>query len=210
MALKQVPMYIKNVAKSIKYSGKNYLQEAMPESADFLTTNSEILREVTTDLRNYKTIYQSAKAWWNDNSFSKTLQEAKNNAIKDLKTGNFYNYDRENKATFEGSDWEEVLGGFDEDIKNATSGFSEETINAQNMTTNAIGRNTEATVGIMSAVGKAVSETTANSAQFIVNAQNEATAKNMVNNYKMFSNVTNLLADISANNKSIKKYKTKI
>ena len=209
MALKKVPMYIKNVSKSIKYSGMDYLNNVMPETMDFVSTNSEVLKAVTNDLRNYKTIYKQAKTWWNASSVKGTLSEGVSNALKDLSTGNFYNKDRESNQMFKDSGWEDVLGGFEEDINSAINDFnSANTLNAN--TSKSIAQNTEATVGVMSTVGKIVSETTANSAEYIVKSNNDIANKNMVNTYKLMGNVTTLLSDISTNIRSINEYTNKI
>ena len=211
MALKKVPMYIKNVAKSIKYSGIDYLNNTMPETMDFVSTNSEVLKAVTNDLRNYKNIYKQAKTIWSSSSIKGTLNEGLSNAMKDLSTGNFYNKDRENAQMFKESGWEDVLGGFEEEINSAIRDFnSANTLNAQNNTTKSVMQNTEATVGVMSTVGKIVSETTANSAEYIVQSNNNIATKNMVNTYKMMGNVTTLLSDISTNIRSINDYTNKI
>ena len=190
--VKKVPMYVRNVTKSLFYSGENFLKANMPNAVSFAETNSELMNSVVTDLRNYKTIYQQAKTWWSKSSYTGDLQTLKKNAISDLKSGNFYNKERASRVAFENSDWADMFSGFDDFDSDVDFNTTSDTV-----TTKAINTSTEATVNIMSAVGTTVANTTATSAEFIAKNQQNIASQTMVNNMKIFGQVNNALSDIS-------------
>ena len=61
--VKKVPMYIRNVSKSLIYSGQSFLSATMPNVSDFTETNADLLKSISSDLRNYKLIYKQSKTW---------------------------------------------------------------------------------------------------------------------------------------------------
>ena len=190
--VKKVPMYIRNVSKSLIYSGQSFLSATMPNVSDFTETNADLLKSISSDLRNYKSIYKQAKTWWNSSSYMGDLKDLKKNVIEDLKTGNFYNKDRAGKEAFKAMGWDDVFSGFDE----LDSGVDFDSTN-DTVTTNAINTNTEATVNVMSAVGTTVANSVATSAEYVAKNQNNIASQTMVNNVKIFNEVNNALVDIS-------------
>jgi hypothetical protein len=200
--MKKVPMYIKNVATSIKYSGEEFMRQTMPSATDFLETNSELLRSVSTDLRNYKNVYKQAKTWWDASSVMDTLKSAKDNAVSDLKSGNFYNKARSEREAFKASGWEDVLGGFGDEMSSALKDYNNSQAQSS-LTNNSINRNTEATVNVVSAVGQAMTNMVGDSAEYIVSANSKIASNTMVNNYRLIGSVNNLLSSIDTNVKGI-------
>ena len=89
--LKIVPQYIKNVSKSLVYTGGDIVKQIMPNVANFTTTNSEVYKSVTTDLRNMRSIVKQTNTQFQNSEINKTVKNIKRNFMDDLKTGKWYN-----------------------------------------------------------------------------------------------------------------------
>lgn len=99
MAKQNVYSYIKNISTSIKYAAMDKFEEMAPAPADFIKTNSSFFKDTVDLAKNYKRTtgnitkqIQSLKLYDNADAIVK-------NAFSDLKSGKFYNKEREMKAS---------------------------------------------------------------------------------------------------------------
>ena len=99
MAKQNVYSYIKNISTSIKYAAMDKFEEMAPAPADFIKTNASFFKDTVDFARNYKR---------NTKKISNQIQRLKlydnadaivRNAFSDLKSGKFYNKEREMKAS---------------------------------------------------------------------------------------------------------------
>ena len=133
--MKGVKNYLKNVTKStIYYASDIAKDELMPNVGDFATTNADFIKAAYSTLRNPKTAVKKVVDEVANSKVYEALDYGAKNLFEDLKTGNFYNKERQERDTgkFAGldagdfndlsefgidDDWEENLGkGNDEDI----------------------------------------------------------------------------------------------
>ena len=133
--MKGVKNYLKNVTKStIYYASDIAKEELMPNVGDFATTNADFIKAAYSTLRNPKTAVKKVVDEVANSKVYEALDYGAKNLFEDLKTGNFYNKERQERDTgkFAGldasdfqdlsefgidDDWEENLGkGNDEDI----------------------------------------------------------------------------------------------
>ena len=77
--LKVVPQYIKNVTNSAKFVAKDLLQSLVPNTYDFTSSNSDIFKAVSSDIRNHKTLIKRTKSLINSADITKDIKEIKKN-----------------------------------------------------------------------------------------------------------------------------------
>lgn len=97
--LKEVPSYIKNFTKSIQYAAADQVKDKMPETAEFIDTNRDIFKAVYAATTHSKqTISYGMKAAQSSQVY-KDVHVGINNILEDLKSGKFYNKEREAQST---------------------------------------------------------------------------------------------------------------
>ena len=190
---KAVPQYIKNVVKSTAYATKDIAKQIMPETFDFLETNTDLGKSITSDLRNLNGIYNQAKSLWNDSGLKRDLIELKNNALEDIKTGNINNVKRANDLAFKASGWEDALTGFD-DVSVDKGSVSPE---VKSMATIASSSMTS-TSQVMASMTGSLTNTMTGSTDVLVKNANDIASKTTVNNYKMFQSMANIMSSIAS------------
>ena len=218
--LKIVPQYIRNVTKSTLYAGSDFISNIMPASADFVSTNAEIFKSVTNDIRNFRSIARNALNVWNQSSMAKDVSGFKKNLFEDLRTGNFYNKQRTSKAVLEATGWGEALdfsdfdfGDFnfddsDDDLDaepKMTSGEKAQT-KAQIMTASTVQQNTQVTATMLATSSNKISSSVAKSSEYLAEQQNAFFTMNNLNNQKMFSEMSGMVQDIATNVRGSFKY----
>lgn len=146
--------YLSNVAKSVKYASIDVLKSYNPVITDMIETNEDVSKAVYTGIKNYRSLYSKTKNTIRKSELGELAGELKHNIIADLKSGKFYNKEREDKAMndavmgadlgFDDADFgfgDDDLGfgddsdmGFDEDasIANTLDTVSERASNAIN------------------------------------------------------------------------------
>ena len=215
--LKIVPQYIKNVSKSSAYATQSIIQDIMPETSEFISTNSEIFRSVITDMRNFKSIVRQTKKNYDSSEANKAIRDIKKNFMEDLKTGNWFNKQRSDDAMFENSGFSDFV--FDEsdfDVELDDSGTNSTNAPISNAdkvqiktsmaTTNAVMQNTNATLSSIEAGSKMVASSMMSSAEMITENQNSINSVNMVNTYKMYDQVSNILNEMNTNVRGLFQY----
>ena len=217
--LKVVPQYIKNVTNSAKFVAKDLLQSLVPNTYDFTSSNSDIFKAVSSDIRNHKTLIKRTKSLMNSADITKDIKEIKKNFFDDLKSGNLYNQKRisemENKSlfgdlglglddfNFDGFDPDELdFGNTDSTMSTAEKVQSK----ASMLSANAISQNTNATIQGFEALGNITISSSLNTAKAITENQNSINTMNMINTQSMFSQVNSVLTDIANSLRSIDKY----
>ena len=119
MALPKIQEYTKNVIKSIAYAGGDTAKNLMPATAEFYDTNKEVFKTAYVAVRNYRqTINRVADAFTKSNVYQ-AADTALRNAMDDLKTGKFYNKERED--AFQNAQMESSFGGDDYGIPGGES-----------------------------------------------------------------------------------------
>lgn len=119
MAKVTVTNYLKNVTKSVAYAAADYAKNtAAPELGDLVDTNKEFFVSSFTMLRNPKAALRKAVDSMQKSKVYQAIDYGAKNAFEDLKTGKFYNKEREDRDLLKlsgmGDDWDD-LSEFDVD-----------------------------------------------------------------------------------------------
>lgn len=118
VTLPKVAKYITNVGKSIKLASIDYIQDAAPNTAEFLETNNELFKEIYSATKNYKQTIKTTQRVIKQSKVYDALMEGKKALFEDLKSGNWYNKEREEAFGFKALDMEfdDMDSGFDESL----------------------------------------------------------------------------------------------
>lgn len=137
MASPKIANYLRNVGKSVTYVAVDYLKDTGSATAEFLDTNKDLFKEVYASARDLKGTIKKVEKSWKDSKIYEAVDVAKKNVIEDLKTGNFYNREREEQSGFDalGIDF----SGFNEDFSNDFTDTSAETRSPKRAIEDAIG-----------------------------------------------------------------------
>lgn len=90
--------YTVNVGKSIAYSAADRVKDIMPNTGDFIQTNSELYNTVYNDIRNYRVTYKRTMDAFKRTKVYEAGDALKKNLFEDIKTGKFYNKKRQEDA----------------------------------------------------------------------------------------------------------------
>ncbi|MGM9530735.1 hypothetical protein, partial [Intestinibacter sp.] len=124
----KVREYMKNVGKSITYAASDVLSEHYETLNDFKNTNREVFKEAYIAVKDYKSTFARVKTQIVKSDIYTAANLGINNIISDIKTGKFYNKERENEyaSTYGGSlmddsEWDMDSSDFDWDNKSDVS-----------------------------------------------------------------------------------------
>lgn len=208
--LKIVPQYIKNVSKSTMYASGDVISEIMPGIGNFVSTNSDIMKSISNDLRNIKSIVKQTKNSFDNSDAGKSIRNIKNNFLSDLKTGKLYNKERQNMANLEASGFADVFDMSDFNFDDTTSNNNINTSNINkinatiaNSTNSSIKAGAIGTMNAIEANAKAVGSSMMESASMIVENQTAINSTNMVLNQKMFGEINSTLNSIEQSTRGI-------
>ena len=95
VTLPKVANYIKNVGKSVKLVAVDYVKEISPNTSEFLETNEDLFKEIYSATRNYKETIKAANTSIKNSKVYEAASVLKSSLLEDLKTGNWYNKERE-------------------------------------------------------------------------------------------------------------------
>lgn len=123
--LPKVSSYLKNVGRSITYSTIDYMKDNGSATAEFLDTNRELFRDIYSATINYRTTIKKIDKTIKRSKIYEAGKLGLQNIKEDLKTGNFYNKDREERMGLEAMGFD--FSGFDEDFSNEVEDGSETT-----------------------------------------------------------------------------------
>lgn len=90
--------YLSNVTKSIKYATIDALKELNPVIVEGVEENKDIAKVTYSTIKNFKTIVPKAAKSLADSQVGELAKEAKKNIIEDLKSGKFYNRERQERG----------------------------------------------------------------------------------------------------------------
>ena len=92
--------YLSNVTKSIKYAAVDVFKELNPVIVEGVEENKDIAKVTYASIKNFKKSSTKAMGGLSNSQIGELAREAKKNLIEDLKSGKFYN--REREARIEG------------------------------------------------------------------------------------------------------------
>ena len=94
--MKGVKNYLKNVTKSIAYASSDIIkQDLMPNVGDFLETNQEFFAAAYSIAKNPKANIKKQVNSFTESKYYEAIDYGARNIFDDLKTGKFYNKERE-------------------------------------------------------------------------------------------------------------------
>ena len=94
--LPKVTEYVKNVGKSVGYSAVDYFKGSMSESSDFIESNQELFRDIVVATKNYKRTLAAADRAVRQSKIYEAGSELKKTLFESIRTGKFYDEEREN------------------------------------------------------------------------------------------------------------------
>ena len=182
----RVSTYMKNVGKSLGYAVGDVIVKYNPVTASLIKNSKNTYSNAKSSMQRMKTNTTSAAT----RQFNSTSDTAFSNLIDDLKTGKWYNKDRENSLF---DDYEEYDWGDDDWGDGESTPSSEESASA-----------TKSTKDMMYAMGSMSSKLTesygmasAKSAEYIVKNNNASMRALYDLNQAGFTQVSNLLININ-------------
>lgn len=98
--LPTVKNYVKNVGKSIGFAAIEHLDNAAPNTSMFLQMNKGIFRESLDEVKKQRDKFTKSESSV-QNTLKKAFEDGKKNLFADLKSGTFYNKERETQASGE-------------------------------------------------------------------------------------------------------------
>ena len=111
--MNKVTSYLKNVGKSISYATVDVVtQNLIPEVSEFTDTNKELLKAVYSTVSHSKKSIKYGTKLAKESQIFKDINKGIDNAISDIKTGNFYNKQRA-QASYDDAGYA-MAGGFDD------------------------------------------------------------------------------------------------
>lgn len=161
-----VPRYAGNIAKMFLASGKEFFTNTMPAPVAMISTNADLMRDAVSFLRHPAASINNQVNRALETEDFKALQKVYKYALEDLKTGKFYDPDRDRTElgmqmdfdidSFGGFD----LDGFDEsgdwaDIDDSDKDIKTQVMIAENQEENA-GKRTAATIDAIGASTEAI------------------------------------------------------
>lgn len=95
VTLPKVANYLKNVGKSVKLVSIDYLKDIAPNTSEFLETNEDLFKEIYSATRNYKDTIKGAQTSMKNSKVYEAASTLRSSLLEDLKTGKWYNKERE-------------------------------------------------------------------------------------------------------------------
>ena len=136
--------YAKNVMNSAGYIATETMNGVDPDLFRFVKENKDLVKDAYHNIRNIRSILKSKISDFLESDTGKLLKETGSNALSDLKTGKFYNPEREAEA---GNKAAEAMGlsfdfdfdsndmNFDVDEKDVESDSSDDSSESNNFST---------------------------------------------------------------------------
>ena len=117
---KSAKSYARNVLKSAKYIGLDVIKNFDPDIRDFLSDTANIFTDMYDAVENAKKTVKDTidKIFGSDSSTIKTVKQIAKNTFDDLRTGQFYNQERQD-AIFNDMFGGDMSFGWDDDSKNS-------------------------------------------------------------------------------------------
>ena len=165
--------YLSNVAKSVTYATVDVLKDMSPVIVDTVDTNKDIAKTVYTSIRHGKRTASKAYIAVMKSQIGELAKDLKKNAIADLKSGKFYNREREDASTDSAID----------DYMSGDLGFGDESDEDLGFGDSGINAGDEMLADTMDEVGErassAVGQVLIRTAEYQVEATRQSTAKTL-------------------------------
>lgn len=102
--------WLSNAAKSLGYSSLDVLSEILPNTINMSKNALESSQDLINDFKDFKTVKSRLSQTMENNVYLDLMKEWKTNAVDDLKTGKFYNKERQDEAFNEDIDMDFDVG----------------------------------------------------------------------------------------------------
>ena len=122
MAIK-VANYISNLGKSVAYATVDKFAKIAPTTADLVQTNSELFKDITHNIINYKTTYKKGLSLLKTSKIYEAADTGITSVFEDLQTGRLWNKDRIDKITNKNLGFGDSDGFNDIDFDSEDDGF---------------------------------------------------------------------------------------
>lgn len=122
--MKGVKNYLKNVTKSIAYAASDVAKDdLMPNAGDFLSSNKDFIAATYSAIKNPKAAIKKQVDVFKESKYYEAIDYGARNVFDDLKSGKFYNKEREDKdglkyagGSFDMDNWNDLSEfGIDDD-----------------------------------------------------------------------------------------------
>lgn len=187
--------YGRNVGRSLVYTSVDVIKDMNPVLKAFADNNAELGKEVFAAVKDYKGTIAKGKKVVVENQYVKLFNTARKNFIDDLKTGNWYNLEREDSMfddAFDDDDW--GWSGIDDNFLDDDNDEYDTELSISE---------TEQIKNEMNSVGEAATNAivraTNTSADYIVQNNHIAYKSMMEQNKKHFAQVNLNLAALNSN-----------
>ena len=195
VTLPKVAQYVMNVGKSVKLASIDYFAEASPGISDFLETNSDLFKEIYSSAINYKDSVKRAHTGIKQSKIYEAVDTARKALFEDLKTGNFYNKEREEAMGMKGLDMEMDDMEFDQSMMD----FSDDDDSDAAKQSRAFERTTEV-------ASKAQADVTVRSADMVAGTVKASSSMIIAQNERIMASMTSGMANIHAAVSGVGKY----
>lgn len=195
VTLPKVAQYVMNVGKSVKLASIDYFAEATPGISDFLETNSDLFKEIYSSAINYKDSVKRAHTGIKQSKIYEAVDTARKALFEDLKTGNFYNKEREEAMGMKGLDMEMDDMEFDPSMMD----FSDDDDSDAAKQSRAFERATEV-------ASKAQADVTVRSADMVAGTVKASSSMIIAQNERIMASMTSGMANIHAAVSGVGKY----
>lgn len=215
--MNKVTSYLKNSTRSVAYATADVGKNLIPEVSEFIDTNGELFKAVYSTVSHSKKAVAYGKRLAKESQVYKDINTGINNVISDIKTGNFYNKEREQAAYDStanymiGGDEDFDMGDFDDDFNfDDDDDGSLDSFNDKPAKKASISRSDAAIVDGVSKSSnlsaQLISKTVANTSKAVMNTQVGATNMLMAQNVELTAGIRTSIAGVHESINSILKF----
>jgi len=200
---KAVPNYIKNVGRSVTYGFVDHFKSMAPTMTEYKENNSDIAKSIVTDVRNFKSILSTTRTSIDQSSTMKAIREMRDNAMRDLKTGNLYDPEREAEYQMKAMGFDNLFDTSEfDDLERKGQMDSGTATMAKSITVNQLAT-TKATISSINNIGTRIASATVTGADYVAQTQKELHRVSTVTQYRMHNEINQRLGEISSHVKGL-------
>jgi hypothetical protein len=93
--MKKILEYTKNIASSVAFSTSDIIRDDAPAMFDAVAKNSEVFRDIIYDIKDHRQLFNRVNERMKSHNIYKTAAEGKKAIFEDIKSGKFYNRQRD-------------------------------------------------------------------------------------------------------------------
>lgn len=212
--MNKVTSYFKNVKKSISYATVDAVSNTVPEVKEFINTNKDVLGSIYFTLKHTKASVKQAQKSLSNNQIYKDINKGVNNVFEDIKTGNFYNVEREKQYENEAAQaWigeDEFDINFDLDFDdddgsldnfNDTPNIKESSIKEASMISDSVSKSSNLSAQL-------ISKTVANTSKSIIDTQIGTTNVMIAQNVELMAGLRTTIQGVHESVNQILRFNT--